>query len=427
MNDAPIATPPSLEKPTLIRHYVEILLENFGFIVRFVAIALTIGIVALFLVPRTYVGKVVLMPPEDPNKQNPLSQAAGALGLSALAQQANATDVLAEMLKSAAIADSLVAQEDLENVLLSKREREEKSPSEKREILRKELADLTKILTNKAGYITIEVKISTPAFSFSSVDDDSARRRAARIANGYVAVLDRTNRRLANLKSLYNAEYFAEQVAIAKRELDSAYANFERFQKSNKAIALSEQMKFQMETLSRLKAQMLAEELQLDLLLRDRQPNDMLVVESRMRLNEYRKKYEEALQGNSSDKLSLRFEEMPAVSREYANYYREVKIHEEVYGLLKQLYFKERVQGYRDTPTVVVLDSASVPFYRASPKRGLMTGVTFVVSLFAAFIAVFVRRWITRLKNEDDYARILALLKNWRSLLFPKSKSVLRE
>ncbi len=416
MNDVQTTSSSSLEQPALLRDYAEILLENLGFIVRFVGIALALGVLALFLVPRTYTAKVVLMPPEDPNKQNPLMQAAGALGLGSLATPANATDILTEMLKSNAIADSLIAQEHLEDIFLSESERADKSPSEKREILRKELSDLTKILTNKAGYITLEVKISTPPFSFSSLDDDSARHRAMRIANGYVSVLDRTNRRLANLKSLYNAEYFAEQVAIAKRELDSAYANFERFQKSNKAIALSEQMKFQMETLSKLKAQLLAEELQLDLLLRDRQPNDMLVLESRARLNEYRKKYEEASQGKS-DKLSLAFEEMPTVSREYANYYREVKIHEEVYGLLKQLYFKERVQGYRDTPTVVVLDSASVPFYRASPKRGLMTLVLFVVSLFAAIIAVFIRRWILRIRSASDYERLRGLIRNWKSLL----------
>jgi len=411
---------PSLEQPTLIRHYIEILLENFGFIIRFVGITLLISVAVLFLVPRTYTAKVVLMPPEDPNKQNPLVQAVGSLGLSSL--QANATDILAEMLKSSTIADSLIVQENLEDVFLSQDERIQKSPLEKREILRQQLADHTKILTNKAGYITLEVRISTPAFSFSSADDDSARFRAVRIANGYVSVLDRTNRRLANLKSLYNAEYFAEQVAIAKRELDSAYSNFEQFQKSNKAIALSEQMKLQMETLSKLKAQMIAEELQLDLLLRDRQPSDMLVMESRARLNEYRKKYEEALQGNS-DKLSLRFEEMPAVSREYANYYREVKIHEEVYALLKQLYFKERLQGYRDTPTVVVLDSASVPFYRTSPKRGIMMLVISVVGFFAGFIIVFLRRWFWRIATEDQYARLRVLLKDWQSLLALNKKT----
>ncbi len=422
MNTPSSTDTPSLEQPTLIRHYVELLLENFAFIIRFVGITLVIGVVVLFLVPRTYTAKVVLMPPEDPNKQNPLMQAAGALGLGSLASTANATDILAEMLKSTTIADSLIAQENLEAVFLSEDERANKSPFEKRDMLRKELTDLTKILTNKAGYITLEVKMTTPAFSFSNADDDSARFRAVRIANGYVTVLDRTNRRLANLKSLYNAEYFAEQVAIAKRELDSAYSSFEQFQKSNKAIALSEQMKLQMETVSKLKAQMIAEELQLDLLLRDRQPSDMLVMESRARLNEYRKKYEEALQGNS-DKLSLRFEEMPAVSREYANNFREVKIHEEVYALLKQLYFKERVQGYRDTPTVVVLDSASVPFYRTSPKRGIMMLVIFVVGFFAAIITVFIRRWVRRVAVEDDYAKLRALLKDWRSLLALNKKA----
>jgi uncharacterized protein involved in exopolysaccharide biosynthesis len=404
------------EKPTLIRHYVEILLEHLGFIVRFLGIVLLIGVAMLFVAPRTYTAKVILMPPEDPNKQNPLLQAAGVLGLGSLSSPANATDILAEMLKSNAIADSLIAQENLEAIFLGERERVDKSPPEKREILRKELSDLTKVLTNKTGYITIEVKISTPAFSFSSVDDDSARFRAVRIANAYVSVLDRTNRRLANTKSFYNAEYFAEQVAIAKRELDSAYSNFERFQKSNKAISLSEQMKFQMETLSKIKAQLLTEELQLDLLLKDRQPNDMLVLESRSRLNEYRKKYEEATQGKS-DKLSVAFDDMPTVSREYASNFREVKIHEEVYALLKQLYFKERVQGYRDTPTVVVLDSASVPFYRTSPKRGSMILVIFVVGLFAAIVLVFIRRWLSRIQSDSEYEPLRLRLKNWKSLL----------
>lgn len=416
MNASSSTNPPFPEKPTLIRHYVEILLEHLGFIVRFIGIVLLLGTIVLFLVPRTYTAKVVLMPPEDPNKQNPLMQAAGALGLGSLTTSANATDILAEMLKSNAIADSLIAQENLEAIFLNEQERADKNPLEKREILRKELSDLTKILTNKAGYITLEVKISTPAFSFSSNDDDSARFRAARIASGYVSVLDRTNRRLANLKSLYNAEYFAEQVAIAKRELDSAYSNFERFQKSNKAISLSEQMKFQMETLSKLKAQMLTEELQLELLLKDRQPDDMLVLESRSRLNEYRKKYEEATQGKS-DKLSLAFDDMPTVSREYANNFREVKIHEEVYALLKQLYFKERVQGYRDTPTVVVLDSASVPFYRTSPKRGLMILVIFIVGLFVAVVLVFIRRWFSRFQSAPDYELIRQRLKSWKSTL----------
>lgn len=408
--------PSSFSKPTLLRHYIEIIVANLGFILKFLLVCLLFGAATVFTIPKTYTAKVILMPPEDPNKQNPLTQAAGALGLGALGASGNATDVLTEMLKSRVVAESLIVQQNLEDVFLSKAERE-KSELEKTEILVKTLSDISRFTTNKSGYITIEVKAATPAFSFSNQDDDSARALCVRIANGYVTTLDKINRRLANLKSLYNAEYFAEQVRQAKAELDTAYGIFERFQTSNKAVAISEQMKLQLETVSRIKAQMLAEELQLDMLLRDRQPSDMLVTESKLRLAEYRKKYEESLRGKS-DRLSLGFDEMPAISREYANYFREVKIHEEVYGLLKQLYFKERVQGYRDTPTVVILDAAKPPFNRTSPKRGLALLVILVISLFAAIALIFLLEWLKRAQSDEGYLRLRQLLKSQQENFF---------
>jgi hypothetical protein len=326
------------------------------------------------------------------------------------------------MLKSRAVAESLITQENLAAILLNESE-QAKTDLEKTELLIKSLSDISRFTTNKAGYITIEVKMSTPAFSFSQRDDDSARAVCVRIANGYAATLDKINRRLANLKSLYNAEYFAEQVRLAKVELDTAYSVFERFQTSNKAVALSEQMKLQLEVVSKIKAQMLAEELQLDLLLRDRQPSDMLVMESKLRLSEYRKKYEESMQGNA-DRLTLGFNEMPAVSREYANYFREVKIHEEVYGLLKQLYFKERVQGYRDTPTVVVLDSAKRPFYPTSPKRTLTILTICLISFFGGIGIVLARERLKRIASDEKYLRLRDLLKfqqeNFLKLFFKR-------
>lgn len=335
------------QKPTLLRHYLELILEQLGFITKFTLTATVVVIVMLFIMPRTYIAKAVLMPPEDPNKQNALLQAIGNLGLAALSgtSTVNMTEVLVEVLKSRTVAESLIVEQNLEVLWLSEKERE-KSVAEKWEKLRNLLAEATRISANKQGFITIEVRCSTPIFSFESADDDSARARAARLANAYVSVLDRTNRRLANAKSLYNAEYFSAQLKLAKSELDSAYSKLENFQKSNKAVAISEQMKLQLETLSKLKATMIAEEINLDLLLRDRQQNDLLVIETKNRLSEMQRKYNDMLLGKS-DKYAMGLEQVPTLAREYANYYREVKINEEVYALLKQLYHKERLQGYR--------------------------------------------------------------------------------
>lgn len=397
------------QKPTLLRHYLELILEHLGFIVKFALTAMGIALIALFLMPRVYVAKTVLMPPEDPNKQNALLQAIGNLGLASLsgASATNMTEILVEVLKSRAVAESLIVEQNLEAIFLSENERQQ-SEAEKLEKLRAALADATRITANKQGFITIEVRLSTPAFSFRDADDDSAKIQAARLANAYAQILDRTNRKLANAKSLYNAEYFSAQLRLAKSELDSAYANLEAFQKSNKAVAMTEQMKLQLETLSKLKATMITEEINLDLLLRDRQQNDLLVIESKNRLAEMQRKYNEMLSGKS-DKYALGFEQMPALAREYANHYREVKISEEVYALLKQLYYKERLQGYRNTPTVIVLDEARPPIRRTSPKRVETLLLALPLALIAATMIVFAQNFLRRAREEEGYARLWAL------------------
>jgi len=399
----------TLQPPTLLRHYLEILLENRGFIGKIVLAATLVVALVVFLLPKTYSAKVVLMPPEDPSKQNLLLQAvAGSSGLSGLIGGSTTTDVLVEILKSRTVADSLSVALGLAEFLLDADDAH-KHQREQQEKIATALSDATRITSSKQGFITIEVRLSTPAFSFSQADEDSVKHRVVRLANGYADMLDRTNRRLANLKSLYNARYFSEQMQQAKRDLDSAYSNLERFQKSHKAVAISEQMKLQLEAASKLKASMIAEEINLDLLLRDRQPNDMTVIESRNRLNEVRSKYNEVALGKS-DKFAMGFEEMPALAREYANYYREVRIHEEVYALLKQLYFKERVQGYRDTPTVVVLDDARLPIQRTSPKRLTTMLLSVPISFLAAVSLVFFMRFLRRSQQDESYQRLWTLL-----------------
>ncbi|MDW8464784.1 MAG: hypothetical protein RML35_00890 [Chloroherpetonaceae bacterium] len=396
-------------KPMLLRHYLELILENAGFMARFAMCAMLLAAAVLWLMPRTYIAKTTLMPPEDPNKQNTLLQAAGNLSVGILGNIAgvNMTEVLVEVLRSRVMAESLYVSQNLEVLFLSEEER--RLPvTERFERVRSRLTETTRITANKQGFITIEVRYATPAFSFNPADDDSAKVRAARLANAYVEMLDKINQRLANAKSLYNAEYFLEQLQIAKQELDSAYANLEAFQKSNKAVAITEQMKLQLEALSKLKASIVAEEINLDLLLRDRQPSDLLVVESRNRLSELQRKYNEMLLGKS-DQYAMGLEQMPALAREYANYYREVKISEEVYALLKQLYYKERLQGYRNTPTVVVLDEAKAPATRTSPKRLETLLLLLPLFLLAAVGWVLVQNFLQRTRTEEGYARLWQL------------------
>ena len=60
---------------------------------------------------------------------------------------------------------------------------------------------------------------------------------------------------------------------------------------------------------------------------------------------------------------------------------RTVKIKNEVYLLLQQQYYKERIQENRDVPTIDVLDEAIIPEKKVSPRIIYSTTVSFVFVL----------------------------------------------
>jgi uncharacterized protein involved in exopolysaccharide biosynthesis len=69
---------------------------------------------------------------------------------------------------------------------------------------------------------------------------------------------------------------------------------------------------------------------------------------------------------------------------------RTVKIKNEVYILLQQQYYKERIQENRDVPTIDVLDEAIPPRKQVSPRIFYSTLVSsiFVLLIVSLFFVV---------------------------------------
>ncbi|MDX2130077.1 MAG: Wzz/FepE/Etk N-terminal domain-containing protein [Chloroherpetonaceae bacterium] len=360
-------------QPLTLRLFIESLLTRRKLIFKYLIYGSLVTLTILLFMPKTYTSRAVLMPPEDPKSQSVLLQAiTGATGFNLGGAVPNLAEELVEVLKSRTIAESVLGRVSLNGqsleVLLEGRNREETLRA---------LSQRVKFFSNKQRFITIDGSWETPYFSFSEADEDSAKMMSARLATAFLRALDETNRKLVNQRSLYNAAYFSDQLQMAKAELDTAYKRLEEFQRRNKAVAISDQMRVQMQAASEIKAKVISTQIELDLLLRDRLETDPLVTEVKNRLRELESQYNRVSLGKG-DNYAIGFENLPALNREYATYFREVKIQEEVYALLKQLYYRERLQGFRDTPTIVVLDPPQIPDLRTSPKR--------ITTLFLGFI-----------------------------------------
>jgi uncharacterized protein involved in exopolysaccharide biosynthesis len=62
------------------------------------------------------------------------------------------------------------------------------------------------------------------------------------------------------------------------------------------------------------------------------------------------------------------FKEVPQLGRGLASLLREVKIQNEVYLLLQQQYYKEKIQENKDLPTIEILDAAIPPQKPVGPR-----------------------------------------------------------
>jgi len=100
----------------------------------------------------------------------------------------------------------------------------------------------------------------------------------------------------------------------------------------------------------------------------------------------------------------LAFKEVPELGKELATLLREVKIQNEVYMLLQQQYYKEKIQENRDLPTVDVLDEAIPPLRKSSPKTvfSTITGGIFVFLAMSLLVVFGEMKKSKYLNNNKD-------------------------
>ncbi|MCK7519149.1 MAG: hypothetical protein MZV64_16195 [Ignavibacteriales bacterium] len=138
------------------------------------------------------------------------------------------------------------------------------------------------------------------------------------------------------------------------------------FQKKNKTVSLPEQVKAAIEAAANIKTDIVKSEIELGLLQPNLSEDSKTLLTLRTRLQELRSQYNKMEMGNQD--YLVAFKDVPEIGRELAQLVREVKVQNEVYMLLQQQYFKERIQENRDLPTIEVLDEAIPPLKASGPR-----------------------------------------------------------
>jgi uncharacterized protein involved in exopolysaccharide biosynthesis len=352
-----------------------------GIILKLTVISTLLVFLYLLLIsPISYNAPVTILPPSDQNNMSGLSSLIGSGDFSSLlvggSVQGN-SQLYIEILKSRTAAEYVVKKYNLteyynvENVYDACNR------------IRKAL----EIELSKEGIITLSVNVATGFIPMIFSNQDSTKQFSANLSNTYVDALDKINREKISYKAKRAREYIERQLQITMVMLDSAEYKLMEFQKLNKAISLPEQLQAAIESSAQIKAEIIKTEIEIGLLEPNLREDNQVIMSLKKKLSGLKNEYNKFEIG--TEDYLIAFRDVPSLGMELAKLIREVKIQNEVYLLLQQQYYKEKIQENRDLPTIEILDEAIVPLKKSAPRiiySTILSGVFIFLLISLYFI-----------------------------------------
>lgn len=243
--------------------------------------------------------------------------------------------------------------------------------------------------------------------------EDTDPKIAADMANFFVDQLDRLVSRLGTGEASHQRVFITEQLARARTDLEGAEETLRRFQERNRAVVLQEQTRGAIEGAARLKGEIMAAEVQLQVTRNFATEANPDIIAIRRRIEEMKRQLAQMEYGDDGAWLArpagksrdrreiyVPMARVPEIGLELVRLTREVKVGETVVNLLTQQLEQAKINEAKDLPIVQVLDRA-VPAERHSwPKLRLNLAIATAVSLMLSLFLVFFVDYIRKLSRQ---------------------------
>ena len=374
-----------------LRDYWRVLWKYRWLIAILFSVSVIAGLILSLLSPKIYESKVTIIAPREGGGSGLLS----ALGASGLAQQISGLsipsltpnrDLYLSVLRSKTIVQTVVEQFNLKEYYKARHV----------EDAIRSLRGATKISMSREGVIEIQVEDNNPAL-------------AADIANAYTDQLDRMIAQFGTGAAGRHRGFIKEQLVKTEKDLKAAEEALRHFQEKNRAVSVSDQAKGAIEGAAKLKGEIMAAEVQLQVIRNFATDSNPDVIRLRRQIGELKRQlgqaqYSAGLElpavtdnpGHPQQEIYVPPARVPKLSLELARLTRDLKVQETVYILLNQQLEQAKFSEAQDTPIVQVLDRAVPAIYKSKPKIRLNMAIAGAVSLFFGIFLAFLLEYLER-------------------------------
>lgn len=397
--------------------YLIVLAKHSRIIIYTSVMATVLAYLVLVILPNKYTATARILPPQQnitlsaqllnslgggvtPGASGPGGALGGIGGMASnLLGLKTPGDFYVGMLIGDSISDRIIERFHLKNIYKQKYI----------EDARKKLRNYAKISTLKSGLIEIQVT-------------DKDRQRSAAMANALVNELDKLLKNLAVQEASARLAFLEKERDQANQNLVSSEEALRTFAEQKSVIQIDTQTRGVLEYIARLRAEIDAKEVQIQVLRQQATPfnYDVKRMETeasglKEKLQTAEKQWDQTCVGDAC----LTTSKVPALGLEYLRLYRDVKFQEGLYQLYNRMVELARLDMARDISVVQVVDQAQPPQKRSNPRLvpAIIAGM---LTFFMMILVSFGREGFRNMSNREDDFHLSVLrdsLKPWRDML----------
>jgi uncharacterized protein involved in exopolysaccharide biosynthesis len=224
---------------------------------------------------------------------------------------------------------------------------------------------------------------------------DKDPQRAAEMANYFAEVLNDRQSELATENATRYRKFVEDRYRQTEQRLDSARVRKQEFEEDHGVIELPEQAKQFLTSMAELRVSTIQNEIRLGALQQQYGSNNAQVASLDQMVQTAHEKQEQLMSGQDA-LLPVAYQNLPEVSRQYAQIMQEVTIQEELLKFIRPLYEQAIFDERQEVTAVQVIDPATPPVDDSWPPRAIICVMATLSAFLLSIIAVLTYDWFRR-------------------------------
>lgn len=250
------------------------------------------------------------------------------------------------------------------------------------------------------GTLTVFAEGETSWFP-SAESKEEARTLARDMTNFIIERLDQMNKRLRSERGRNSRIFIERRYHQNLEELEQAENVLKEFQEAHGILSMPEQTMATIQTGAEIKAQVIAKEVEMKMLLETVGPGHSEYLNSKLAYDVLDRKYNDFKSADSRGRdIFIPFEEIPNLGMQYLQLFREVMLQQKLLEFILPQYEQAKIQEAKDTPSLQILDKAIKPIRKHRPKRAMIVIFFTFLSILGSSTYFYLKPVLRSIREE---------------------------